>query len=278
MIDVDAILEETGKHSKIILFGPYGGGKTTLAFTAPKPIYAVIIGGADELEALDAGYYRSIRDTSEIYVDIVTEKTDAWGLFPEATGWKELRDVLNTAIAKDEDPNDPFHFETLIIDNVTQLKRLQNNRVIEFVNLNATNKTKTALTRLQKDGIQKLADSDYGLQMSLMSQLADFLHGLKKNVVLVAHEYIEKEQEKGSRTQRIRNIYPNFTGANRQSIPNRFSNCFYCITEGGKYEILTEPDDKIQARTRKGARLAPRILNPDLTQIIEQLAKSPEEK
>lgn len=264
-----SILED---NEKFLFYGEPKTGKTFAALTAPDPIWAIAIGNTDELTTRFSKEFKAKYPNKEIYFDVVEEDEDWVEGAPE--GYDRFVETLNRGIALDEDPEEDFSFRTLVVDNATQLGNFAMYKAMMVNYDDARSKNKTALNKLRTMGIIIPADNDWMSQMSLMGQTVSFLFRMKKNIVLIAHEWQDKTTDRATHSEKIQAVKPLFTGKQRTEIPGLFSNVWRFEKTGQFFEARTVGTDNpmsIVAGTRIGGVLPERYRDVDLEEAIGKL-------
>lgn len=275
--------KEPTDHVKILGYGMAGTGKTFAGGTMPGKVYVLLVGNDNEIDTLTSDDFveKHPEKVEDISFDVVSEERAERGHFKEATAFDRACDTLDEALEKDADPDDPFEFDSLVIDNATTLNRVQMNKAISINHQIQSNKNKTTLSQLREENIIIPGDNDYMSQMSLMEQFIDWLFGLDKHVFVVAHEYRDTTYNRQARTQEVDSYRPLFTGKHRENIPLMFDNVWRFYTSGkaaGKqdraFKVRTQGSDKIMAKTRLGGVLRNTIRDINLTECIEKMQES----
>jgi AAA domain len=96
----DIVETGSGLPSRIVIYGPEGSGKTSLAAAAPRPIFLMSRGETGLLTLLDFG--------------LVSPSPH----FPEISAWAELLDALRVLL------DQPHDYKTLVIDTLNGAERL----------------------------------------------------------------------------------------------------------------------------------------------------------
>lgn len=272
-----------GQNEQILLYGEPGVGKTELALTAPGPIYYLCIGPENELKTRYSKHFLTRANgkhkDKKIYFDSVRETRGKRGEFTDnPTGLDEAGDKLDLALGKFES-GEVEKPETIVIDNATVLEEYQMNKAMVAGYETAENKDKTALKKMRDYGIIKPGDGDYGGAQSLMSKWMSWIMGLDYNLIVIAHEYKEYVQKKGTREREIVGIYPLFVGQQRISIARSFDNVWQLSISGaGRGQLFhtrTTGSDIYVAKTRVGGIFNEIETNLDLSECIEKFKNYP---
>jgi len=266
-----AILDD---NEKCLLYGVAGTGKTFAALTAPEPILFLAIGGENEAKTYFSKQFQSKYGKKEIYVEAIKENIGARGKIIKATGFDLVCDALDTAL--ELDAKGEMQFNTLVIDNATMLSAMQAHKVIEITSKGASADKDSAYEKFKKSGILTLYDSDYKAIQSLMWQWVNWVFSLPKNVVFIAHEYIDTVPNRKTQSQDVVGVKPQFYGRHRTDIPNMFDNVWRFQRNGQEYEARTVSQGKpyeIVAKTRVGGVLSANYSDVNLTQAFDRLQK-----
>lgn len=261
-----------GTREKFLIYGEPGTGKTRAALTAPGPIYFLAIGGPNEVKTYFSPSFRQAFPDKKVYLDVAEESIDERGQFDEAVGFDRACDLLDDALEADRKGD--LNFETIVIDNATILSEFQMNKVFEISQIDAKDKTKTALRKLRDHGIYTPADYDWGGAQSLMGKFVSWLFKLDKHIVFVAHEHQDTTTDRASHTQIIQSVKPLFIGKQRNQIANLFDNVWRMTMNGQFFEARTVATDRpfsVIAKTRVGGVLDRDFRDVDLEWAIQQL-------
>ena len=267
---------EGSKKIKMLLYGAPGSGKTFAALTAPRPIYFILVGSEDELlTALGKDFrdkYPDFDPDADLFYDVVSDELGKRGQFVHAVGLDEAGDRIDEALKRDADPSDPFHFETLVVDNISRLSEAAMTKSVEFGHSQAKEKGKTSLARFEKHGILVPSDRDWGGQMSLVKQFVGWLcSDIPKHVIVIAHEWIKTSTDRISRVETTLSIKPLVTGNLREQLPNMFS-CYWRMDKKGQiYRALTQGDGTFEAKTRLGGNVGVTERDPNLSVLFDRM-------
>lgn len=261
-----------GEYEKFIFYGKPKTGKTFAAMTGPEPTYALLIGNQNELKSVYSNEFRAKYGTRDISFDVAKESTGPRGQFTDRPqGFDNVSDLLDAALNKDADPNDPFHFNTLVVDNATILTEFQMAKAMQFTYFEAKNKESTALKKGREQGIFIPFDNDYLAQRSLNQQFVSWLFELEKHVVLICHEYTRERMDRASKETTVVEALPLLTGKDRTQVPQLFDNVWHFRSSGQFFEALTEPDGVHIAGTRVGGVIPKIYRDVNLEDAIAKL-------
>lgn len=270
--------EVVGEHEKVLLYGMPGTGKTFIGGTMPGNTYFLLIGGRNELKPLRSPSFRDKYPEKEgtFAYDWVTETRGERGRFKAAEAFDRACDMLDEALELDRKGEMPGigSFDSIVLDNATMLGNVQMNKAIE-INQIRTSSGNTALNRLRQHNILLPGDNDWGSKMSLMTQFVDWLFGLEKHILLIAHEWKETNFDRSSRRTTIEAIRPLFTGKNREDIPLMFDNVWRTSISGSgrsqQFEVQTVGDNTTLAKTRFGGVLSKIERDLNMRNVIERM-------
>ncbi len=266
-----------GQREKFLFYGDSGSGKTYASGTMPGDKYYLVMGGPNEVKTLlSPDFQNKYPNPGEILYDFVESDTDAHGRFTEATAYDRACDMLDEAIESDRKGD--IHFDSLILDNATQLREIAMDKAIEVNYAISGGKARTSLKRLKDEGILIPHDNDWGSEMSLMRQLIDWCSNLDKHFCLITHVWEQVKADRETRTTTVLQRRPLFTGKQRQLMPNNFDNVWYFRAVGGKkatmYEALTQGDEITLARTRFGGVIPHVVRDVNVAEIITQFKEA----
>lgn len=268
-------------NEKVILYGPFGVGKTFCALTAPGPIWFLGIGGKNELKTMYSDDFKEKHGEKEVHITWVTEDRQSHGQMTDnPNGFDRVCDAIDGFLEWNEEAG--LGVRTIIVDNATWLEHYMLNKAIAAeYHIGSSDVSKSVLKREREYGIRKPHDSTWGGAQSLMDNIVRWLFELPFNIVFVAHEYRTYTQIQGSRERRLVSIEPLFVGKQRTEIPNLFDNVWYQKKSGGgrnpTFNTQTSGDNIIAAKTRVGGPLQFEERDLDLTKAFEKLSHHPRE-
>jgi hypothetical protein len=264
---------------KVLLYGEGGVGKTFTAGTMPGDVYFLVFGGQNEIKTLRSPDFRKKHPQKEgkLFFDFVTESLGKRGHFKSADAFDMAGDAIDEAL--EQERKGDFHFDSLVVDSATGLRRFAMNKAMEVNFHRATTGTaKTALARLRDENIIIPGDNDWMSEMSLTTQFMDWVFNLDKHVCVCTHVWQTKKRDRGSGDTIITDQKPLFTGKNREEIPTMFDNVWHVTaksaTRGIIAQLQTVADATTYAKTRMGGALPPVVRDPNLEEIFEKLAKA----
>jgi len=238
--------------SSFFLYGPPGGGKTTLAASMSKANFIPLIIDLDRkartmenLKPLIAAKAIQVHDfksmlTEASFLERVTMGPNQ-GPVSQPQGYLELAEIITNL--EEKPPKD--HLQLVpVLDNLTRtlehMKRwlfhLQKRNVISLPDYG------TILTNLEE-----LYDSFFGLQVPRGDKPALYPH-----VIMIAHDKLEKNDLSGEIL-----LKPLIDGQMRDKSGSSVDEMYYCSVEVGKdgsaeYIATTKPVDQVsQARTSR---------------------------
>ena len=205
-------------HLRVILYGPAGGGKTTLAATFPKPF---LFNFDKKLKSV----YGTDVDYKDYSYDSPKDAARSWKMF-----WKDFRELKR---AENE-------YETYIFDSLTAMDAMVLCHCSVLAGNVADAKPDIGVYREQSD-----------LYRHLFMEMNSISH---KNVVLIAHqeEVRDKPDDIGG-IGAIREITPLITGKKiRPKLPAMFEDVWYLTREmkagaGDELTLWFKPHKRINA-------------------------------
>lgn len=213
-------------HLRLLLQGPPGAGKTTLACQMPKAYIAdcdLNLGGA-------LRYMNEAKLTLPVGYDTIDRKDDGSDVEPNLR-FERLCLCLQSAAA---DPN----VETLVLDSATKISdyiiahtlRMQNKKAMEM--------------------------TSWGFYLGYWKELINKLSSVRKNLVLIAHEKVEKDEIDQSLKYFL--LIPGQFGSMAGSL---FTDVWRCEVAAGagfganvkySWNVRTMPDHKFQLKNSLG--------------------------
>jgi hypothetical protein len=145
-------VEHSAGHSKLLIFGPSGVGKTWFSLSLPKPYFIDVEGGADL-----AHYQARLKEAGGVYVG------PSEGMLEFATVLQEIQTLAT----------EKHGYKTLIIDSITKLYQTAIANEAERLG------DKAVFAAEKKPAIQ------------MMRRLVAWIDKIDMNVVLVSHETSE---------------------------------------------------------------------------------------
>lgn len=267
--------EVIGEYEKFLIYGPSGSGKTFAAGTMPGNIYFLVIGAKNELKTLRSPDFRSKYPGKygHIFYDYVKENLGRRGTFVQANAYDWACDRIDEMLLAEQRGDIP-HIDSIVIDSATGLRGVAMNKAIEITHDRAKGKEKTALKRLQDQGIILPGDTDYGSEQSLIWKFLNWIIELDKHFCLVTHEWTETKSNRETRVTEVVARKPLFTGQHRENVPLMFDNVWrFHVVQSGKaqsFRAQTIGDDEITARTRFGGLLGPIISDVNFDDVIRK--------
>ena len=271
-----------GQHELILLYGPGGTGKTHTLLTAPKPLWILTPGGRNEVKPMFGPSF--IKKHGKIWKDVhitqVRESREKGQMTDNPTGYDQCCDAVD-AFLEWNDKNG-IGTATIAVDNATRIEEYMMNKAIMAEYHLASTKEKTTLARERAFGIRRPGDNTYGGAQSFMDRWVNWLAELPFHLVFVAHDYRTYDKVgENSREKTLKSVEPLFVGAQRTSVPNKFDNVWYALTQGGgrsqTWSVQTVRDETYYAKTRVGGIFSEYVRDPNLTEMIGELSQHAKE-
>lgn len=272
--DPDKIL---GEHETVLLYGPGGTGKTHTLLTAPKPIWILTPGGPNEIKPMYGPSFikKHGKVWQDVYFTSVREDREKGQMKDNPTGYDRCCDAVDAFL----EWNDKMGIGTATIaaDNATRTEEYMMNKAIMAEFHLASTKEKTTLTREREYGIRRPGDNTYGGAQSFMDRWINWLTELPFHLVFIAHDYeTYTRPSENSRETVLKSVKPLFVGAQRTSVPNKFDNVWYSMTQGGgrsqTWQLKTVRDEIMYAKTRVGGIFNEYVRDPNLSEMIGELS------
>lgn len=255
-------LSATGsRRLTLLLWGPFGGWKTVAAHALPGTRTIDFDDGMQSVEwAIKAGIIK--KDLSEIaYETILGDRKSARGVV----------DMLNVAcdqvdewVAEEDVPPDqwdkgyPQHWDTLIIDSCSFMNDAAMRMAVrENARIGMSKSYEEGRAGLDKKKLERglwvspMRQQDWGAASNLFQSAVAQWKKLGKNLVLIAHEYVNRDSDGV-----IKSYEPGFIGQLRSKIPAMCDDVWYSkvVTSRGKQENVfrTKPGGQRMLRSRLG--------------------------
>jgi len=255
-----------GESICILLYGGGGTGKTWFCGTAGDR--TLIINISLGILTLQSPLFRQKVGSNPI-IHTITED-----LIPdEPRGFDAVKDALNYYTK-----NYPNEFDVIVIDDVTELRRLAMNKALQ---MNAELGNSKSLSHSRKYNEQVVAIQDYGQEMNLtegaIRNLVTVSKELNKHLIVVAHEritYNKATQIGGIET--VHKIAPGFTG---KAFPDETTGIFDFVwhteAEGSganiSYVIRTAGDNALIAKSRGNGLFKTKEVGLTFPEVIKRI-------
>lgn len=215
------------------LFGPPGGGKTTLAATAPKPLLLDVEGGARSLLNIP-----ELRDTVVLPISSYGEVEDVIWEFRESDSLKE-------------------EYETLILDTGTELQAMLLSEILKNKHQKDSSRNAYAAQQL-----------DYKENTEMLRRMIVAFRDLHMHIIIVAHSIEEKDESDGRIYTR-----PAFTPKLAGTVKGLMDVQGYLTADVNKegerkHFLQVHPANNVQAKCRVGG-LPVVIENPTMDMLIK---------
>jgi hypothetical protein len=147
----------------------------------------------------------------------------------------------------------PQFWDTLIIDSASALN---DSVIIKALSENSRLKLSKSWELMQdRLGVTPMRQQDWGSAGSLFVKFLNFVRSVGKNVVLICHEYVDRDDSETG-TGNIIAIEPLLIGQLRQKVPGSFDEVWYAHVTGNrqepKFKLQTTPDPLRRLRSRLG--------------------------
>lgn len=267
------------KRLNLLLYGPYKSWKTVTAHQLPRTRTIDFDNGMQSVEwAILAGVLdRRMEDV--VYETIVADRPSRYGVverinvaIDQVDEWVEEEDIP----PDDWDKPYPQQWDTLIIDSATfMVDSAIDMAVKENKRLGLSESSKKAEKGLRKGQrlfVQPMVQQDWGAARQLFGDAMMQWLQLGKNVVLLAHERVETD-DNGT----VLAYVPNFIGQDRSKIPAMFDEVWYSMNIPGSNNKVASVEFRTQQEYKRplGSRLG--CLDPrepaDFPAIKEKVCK-----
>lgn len=204
--------------------------------------------------------------TKTSVLDRMTDTVDRW-LDEEAMTDEEWAKELEAR--RESDPDDLGVYEdrfwdTLILDSTTAMTDASIVKAVDETGRIGLSKSKSL-----SEVIRVMQKQDWGAASSLFKQVIEMWKALDKNLIIIAHEYVEKDDD------RIVAYKPAAIGQLRDSLAGMFDEVYYAYASGNKNDVKfnfqTKPGGKRQCKSRLGCLDA--VIPADFNAIRAQVAE-----
>ena len=241
------------KRLQLLLWGPPGTGKTLNAHKLPRTRTLDFDNGLQSVEwAIRSGVIE--RDLSDIVFETITEDYSKGGHVHSASALDNATDAIDLWLAEehidpeDWDKNYEQRWDTLIIDSGSALSDYC---IWKGLDENARLKLSKSKQFSGPGQLTVMRMQDWGAAASLFQKFLNWTRSIGKNVVLIAHEYINTDSEGNTLS-----VDPLLIGQLRQKIPKDFDEVWHARVEGTKknpeYIFRTAPEPNHRLRSRLG--------------------------
>lgn len=274
-------LNEMPPHKSVTMlyYGGSGVGKTF--FVASAGPRTLIINIGDGLVTIQSELIRKkyYLEGFPIVASITEERDKVTGLFKTADAFDKVKNAIDWAM-----DHFPDRFDTIVVDDATQLRAFAMNKGLE---LNEEFQRSKTLEKGKKLGGYILAVQDYGAEMDLIENfVADTIHFCKKegkHFILTAHErhiFKPMKDQTGKKIgEELDKIRPGFTG---KTFPDDVTNYFDLVWhaeaahtgQGTVYRAHTEDSKGIKAKSRYPGLFKGVEPFPDFQKILTTIKRS----
>lgn len=264
---------ETTASISMLLYGASKAGKTWFIGTAGSRTL-IINTGLGLMTLKSPGFTKKYPGVDPIVETIIED-----AIPDNAKGFDELCDVLDKYL----NPGSPFfnEFDTVVIDDATQLRRLAMNKSLE---INGKEEKSQSLVKSKKYGMQIKAVQDYGGEMDLIDQiLLDHIgicrkHG--KHFIVTAHERIQYNKPSGiGAIPTVAKIRPGFTGSTfPDAVTGHFDLVWYLEKMGSgertMYKCRTSGNSSLIAGGRCAGVFEEFIDTPSFPEVLRRIKEA----
>lgn len=231
----------SGKTTRLrtLLYGPPGSAKTVTAHGMPNTRTIDFDGG---MQSVEWAILNGIIDKK--LEDIIFETILATGKNDETIN------MLDRATDQIEEwLDDGTTWDTLIIDSASGLTEAS---IVKGLKENNRLKSSKSFADWKPGwSVRPMRMQDWGSAGYLQMKFIEMCKSLDKNLILIAHEYVNT-----SDTGSIISIDPLLIGQNRQTVPGHFDEVWYAHVTGNRkapeFKIQTTPDSKRRCSSRLG--------------------------
>lgn len=246
----------SGRRLQLLLYGPPGTWKTVNAHHMPRTRTLDLDDGMQSVEwAILSGNLP--KKMEEIVFRTILPPHDLDD--KKNNVLQECWDTVDFWLAEEDLPPDEWHgryeqhWDTLIVDSLSALTEAS---IIHGLRENNRLKLSQSWGSMTKGGIRPMKIQDWGAASILFMKFINHCRNSGKNVILIAHEYVDTDDEGN-----LMAIQPKVIGQLRQDLPKDFDEVWYARIKGTKNDpkgiFQTQPDSLRRLRTRHGC------LDPD---------------
>ena len=260
-----------GIAETFLIYGGSGCGKSRLAGTAGDR--TLFINNGSGVSTLQSPIFKRDIGANPIVVTL-GENLGKRGTVTEAEVHDAICDTIDHALNKFGDK-----FDTIVVDDATQLRRGAMNKGLELNSI--TKKSKTLDEIVRKHDVVAPTPSDYNMEMVIIeSFIANYVaicKGAGKHLIVNAHERVTYgKADKYGEEQPVIRIGPGFTGKTfPDAIPSYFDNVWRMeVVSGGANRVwraTTAGTEQIVAKTRMAGIFSTVEVNPNFKDIFKRL-------
>jgi len=259
-----------GKSISAIFYGGSKTGKTVLAASGGDKTLFINIGNG--IVTLQSDWFRKNYGNSNPIIETVTEE-----YVPSvAKGYDRVCDIIESYL-KDK----PNEFDTIVVDDATNLRRMAMTKGLELNQALGKSKTKEILKSNKMVDVIVPTVADFGAEMALIEQFigayTTIAQEAGKNFIMTAHERLTFEKGKAiGDIPTLKKVSPGFTG---QTFPDSVTGVFDIVwhTEAvgsgaqTQYRVRTRGDESLTAGTRYPELFPTLYVNPNFSHIIKAI-------
>jgi hypothetical protein len=255
-----------GKSISGIIYGGAKTGKTVFVASAGDRSLFINIGNG--IVTLQSAWFKRIYNSNPI-IETVTEE-----YVPTiASGYDKVGNLIEDYLK-----NKSSEFDTIIIDDATNLRRMAMTKGLELNQALNKSKTKDILTSNKKVDVIVPTVADYGAEMALIDQfIGQYITMCElqgKHFLMTAHERLTFEKGKNiGDMPTLKKVSPGFTGATfPDSVTGIFDLVWHMEAVGSgnqtQYRARTQGDESLTAGTRYPELFPTLYPNPKFTDVI----------
>ena len=242
---------KSGRRLQLLLYGPPGTWKTVNAHHMPRTRTIDLDNGLQSVEwAILAGHLD--KTLEEIVYRTILPPHDLNDKNNNVL--QTAQDTLDFWLGEEEIPPEEWdkpydqYWDTLIVDSLSALTEAS---IIHGLRENNRLGLSKSWGNMTKGGLRPMKVQDWGSSATLFMKFINHCRNSGKNVVLIAHEYVDTDSE-GTPLW----IQPKVIGQLRQDLPKDFDEVWYARIKGTKNDpkgiFQTKPDPIRRLRSRVG--------------------------
>lgn len=258
-----------GKSISALFYGGAKTGKTVLAASAGDRTLFINVGNG--IVTLQSEWFRKIYNSNPIIETVSEEYVPT-----SARGYDKVCDIIEDYLKKS-----PDEFDTIVIDDATNIRRMAMTKGLELNQQLGKSKTRETLTSNKLVDVIIPTVADFGAEMALVEQFIGSYTTLAqekgKHFIMTAHERLTFEKGKAiGDLPTLKKVSPGFTGQTfPDSVTGVFDLVFHMEAVGSgnqtQYRARTKGDEALTAGTRYPELFPTLYVNPKFTDIIKAI-------